>query len=304
MSLLPQLLGVACVGLAICCSSIHTIDQGFVGVYYRGGALLSRTSGPGFHTMLPIIDTVAPIQVTMQKDEVLNVPCGTSGGVMIHFEKIEVVNQLAADKVHDTVSKFGVEYDKPLLFDKVAHEVNQFCSSHTLHEVYVTLFDQVDEHIQTALVESLNEQAPGLQVLSVRVTKPKIPASIASNYEAMEAEKTRYLVVEQRQRVIEKESETEKRQAVIQAEKEAAVSKINSDKLVQQVLGEAQQEKTKADSLLYARQRDAEADKLRLTPEFLELRRIEELGRNTKIYFGPSIPTYYQALGAAAPAEP
>merc|ERR1719488_349793 len=170
--------------------------------------------------MLPIIDTVAPIQVTMQKDEVLNVPCGTSGGVMIHFEKIEVVNQLSADKVHD----------------KVAHEVNQFCSSHTLHEVYVTLFDQVDEHIQTALVQSLNEQAPGLQVLSVRVTKPKIPASIASNYEAMEAEKTRYLVVEQRQRVIEKESETEKRQAVIQAEKEAAVSKINSDKLVQQVL--------------------------------------------------------------------
>lgn len=34
------------------------------------------------------------IQATLQTDEVKNVPCGTSGGVMIYFERIEVVNKL------------------------------------------------------------------------------------------------------------------------------------------------------------------------------------------------------------------
>lgn len=35
-------------------------------------------------------------QVTLQTDEVKNVPCGTSGGVMIYFDRIEVVNILNA----------------------------------------------------------------------------------------------------------------------------------------------------------------------------------------------------------------
>jgi hypothetical protein len=30
----------------------------------------------------------------MQTDQVTNVPCGTQGGVMIYFDRIEVVNKL------------------------------------------------------------------------------------------------------------------------------------------------------------------------------------------------------------------
>lgn len=33
--------------------------------------------------------------MTLQTDEVKNVPCGTSGGVMIYFDRIEVVNILS-----------------------------------------------------------------------------------------------------------------------------------------------------------------------------------------------------------------
>lgn len=36
-------------------------------------------------------------QVTLQTDEVKNVPCGTSGGVMIYFDRVEVVNVLDRD---------------------------------------------------------------------------------------------------------------------------------------------------------------------------------------------------------------
>ena len=78
--------------------------KGFVGVYYRGGALLSKTSSPGFHMMIPFITSFRSIQVTLQTDEVKNVPCGTSGGVMIYFDRIEVVNILSPSAVYGYLS--------------------------------------------------------------------------------------------------------------------------------------------------------------------------------------------------------
>lgn len=53
-------------------------------------------SNPGFHMMIPLLTTYRAVQVTLQTDEVKNVPCGTSGGVMIYFDRIEVVNILDA----------------------------------------------------------------------------------------------------------------------------------------------------------------------------------------------------------------
>ncbi len=38
------------------------------------------------------------VQTTLQTDEVKNVPCGTSGGVMIYFDRVEVVNILDPEK--------------------------------------------------------------------------------------------------------------------------------------------------------------------------------------------------------------
>merc|ERR1719244_256424 len=176
--------------------------------------------------MLPFLTSVRNIQTTLQTDEVKNVPCGTSGGGMIYFDRIEVVNVLQPTAFYDTVKNYTYEYDKPLIFDKVHHELNQFCSGHNLQEVYIELFDQIDENLKASLQRDLTEMAPGLKVLSVRVTKPKIPEAIRKNYELMEAEKTKLLIATEKQKVIEKESETERKKAVIEAEKEAMVAKI------------------------------------------------------------------------------
>jgi hypothetical protein len=75
--------------------------------------------------------------------QVRDIPCGTKGGVMISFEKIEVVNRLNKEYVYDTILEFGVSYDKTWIYDKIHHEINQFCSSHSLQEVYIDKFDQV-----------------------------------------------------------------------------------------------------------------------------------------------------------------
>ena len=51
--------------------------------------------------MVPFLTMVRNIQTTLQTDEVKNVPCGTSGGVMIYFDRIEVVNVLQQGAVYD-----------------------------------------------------------------------------------------------------------------------------------------------------------------------------------------------------------
>lgn len=284
--------------------SLHKIDEGHVGVYYRGGALLKQTSNPGFHMMIPFITTFRTIQVTLQTDEVKNVPCGTSGGVMIYFDRIEVVNILSPDSVYDMVKNYTADYDKTLIFNKVHHELNQFCSVHNLQEVYINLFDQIDENLKTALQRDLNMMAPGLFVQAVRVTKPKIPETIRRNYEMMEAEKTKLLIAEQKQKVVEKDAETERKKAIIDAEKVAQVAKIQyAQKIAEQeslkkmshIEDEMHfsREKMKADGEYYSKQRLAEANKLLLSPEFLELKRYEAIASNNKIYFGKDIPSMF-----------
>merc|ERR1719334_2767715 len=254
--------------------------------------------------MIPFLTSVRNVQTTLQTDEVKNVPCGTSGGVMIYFARIEVVNILAKEAVYDIVKNYTADYDKPLIFDKVHHELNQFCSAHNLQEVYIDLFDQIDENLKSALQADLTTQAPGLIVLSVRVTKPKIPESIRKNYELMEAEKTQLLISNARQKVVEKEAETARKKAVIEAEKEAHVARIQYERKVQEKesirkMEEIEdhihlaKEKSKTDAEYYRIKREAEANALLLTKEYLDLKKFEALSTNRKVYFGPDIPNVY-----------
>ncbi|XP_050816198.1 LOW QUALITY PROTEIN: erlin-1-like [Gopherus flavomarginatus] len=285
-------------------SSIHKVDEGHLAVYYRGGALLTSPSGPGYHIMLPFITTFKSVQTTLQTDEVKNVPCGTSGGVMIYIDRIEVVNMLAPYAVYDVVKNYTADYDKTLIFNKIHHELNQFCSAHTLQEVYIELFDQIDENLKLALQKELNVMAPGLTIQAVRVTKPKIPEAIRRNFELMEAEKTKLLVVAQKQKVVEKEAETERKKALIEAEKVAEVAKIHyrqklMEKEAEKRISEIEdavllaRERTKADAEYYTARKMADSNKLKLTPAYLELKKYQAITANSKLYFGNSIPSMF-----------
>ncbi|KAL8595030.1 Erlin-2 [Nucella lapillus] len=284
--------------------SIHKIEEGHVGVYYRGGALLSSTSGAGYHFMLPVLTSYRSVQTTLQTDEVKNVPCGTSGGVIIYFERIEVVNKLDTSAVFDVVKNYTADYDKTLIYNKIHHELNQFCSIHNLQEVYIDLFDQIDENLRQALQRDLYQMAPGLTVQAVRVTKPKIPEQIRKNYEAMEGEKTKLLISIQKQKVVEKEAETERKKAVIEAEKQAQVAKITwqqkimekeSEKKIAEIEDQTHlaREKARADAEFYRITKDADANKMRLSRDFLEYSKYQALASNTKIFFGNRIPDIF-----------
>jgi regulator of protease activity HflC (stomatin/prohibitin superfamily) len=50
---------LAAAALLTALATLHQVDEGHVGVYWRGGALLDSTSGPGWHVRLPFVTTFA-----------------------------------------------------------------------------------------------------------------------------------------------------------------------------------------------------------------------------------------------------
>ncbi|CAD5124136.1 DgyrCDS12437 [Dimorphilus gyrociliatus] len=229
---------------------------------------------------------------------------------MIYFDRIEVVNLLARNAVHDVVRNYTADYDKTLIYDKIHHELNQFCSVHNLHEVYIDLFDQIDENLKIALQKDLTNMAPGLFIQSVRVTKPKIPEQIRKNYELMESEKTKLLIAVEKQKVVEREAETDRKRALIEAEKVSQVSKIQweqkvmekeSQKKISMIEDETYRAKQKAiaDAAFYTKQKEADANKIIFTREYLEVKKFEAISKNNKIYFGNNIPNMFIDSNAA-----
>jgi len=305
---------------------IHKVEEGHIGVYYRGGALLDGVSHPGLHFMIPWVTQVADVRVTLQTDTVRNVPCGTSGGVMIYFDKIEVVNILNADAAHSTVKDYGVNYDKTWIFDKVHHEINQFCSSHSLQDVYIEKFSLLDEELRVTLQKECTAWKTGITIVSIRVTKPRIPDGVKKNYEEVEQQKTQLMITTQQQTVALKAEETDKMKATIQADKEAEVAIIQAEQEANVAIINAQKEasvsrikvetsilekrgehtrekienemhlerqKALADANAFGIELEAEANIKKLTPIYLRSVLYNSLAKPEKVFFGDNIPQMF-----------
>jgi len=119
-------------------------------------------------------------------------------------------------------------------------------------------------------------------------------------------------VTEERQKVVKREAETEKVRALIEAEKIAAVEAVNLQLKMQQkqteqevatIANEMHTSKAKADAdaEFYRVSREAEANKLLLTPELLQLESVRALANNTKVFWGDSLPGLYADGGTLVP---
>lgn len=53
--------------------------------------------------------------------------------------------------VLEIVKNYTADYDKTLIFNKIHHELNQFCSVHTLQEVYIELFGECESLMSNSL---------------------------------------------------------------------------------------------------------------------------------------------------------
>jgi len=297
---------------------LHQIPEGHVGVYWRKGALTEIIAEPGFQIMIPFITKYATAQVTLQTDTVTDIPCGTSGGTTVYFDKIEVVNILNKDSVFRTIKLYGVNYDRTWIFDRIHHEINQFCSSHSLREVYIDKFETLDEALATALQTICDKYDTGIRILGIRVTKPRIPESVRTNYEAIEIAKTDLLVKQQLAKIAKKEEDILRVKATIEAEREAEVARINAEKHAniskitseREILQKEAEKKKRfiddeislhqknmlSDADHYTRLRIAETNNGLYTDEYLRFTLYSSLANNAKIFFGEKLPQIFSDL--------
>lgn len=103
---------------------------------------------------------------------------------------------------------------------------------------------------------------------------------------------------------MEKDAETDRKKAVIMAEKEAQIAKIQYEQKIMEKESlqrmatiedemHLAREKSKTDAELYQMRNKAEANKLLLTKEYIELRKVESLTQNSKIYYGQELPKVF-----------
>ena len=175
--------------------SIIQIESGKVGIVYRAGKLQETLLNPGFGVKIPYVDSVEQISLSFLTERVKDIPCGTNGGVTIYFELIEVVHRLKRPKVIETVANYSISYAQTWIVDRLHHEINQFCSTSSLQDIYISKFDQIDENLLVQLRKVLNIWAPGIELISIRVTKPIISDKLMAHYSEISNQQTQQLIL-------------------------------------------------------------------------------------------------------------
>ena len=72
-------------------AALHRVREGYVGVYFKNGALLEDISQPGIHWMQPFVTEVVHIRVTPETMKLSPMICTTQDGVKNVFRDVQVI---------------------------------------------------------------------------------------------------------------------------------------------------------------------------------------------------------------------
>lgn len=290
---------VVALGVTIACvvDSYHKINEGNVGIYYRHGALQDRVTDPGVHFLQPFIEDYVEVKVrpdTFTMEDVISV---TKDGVENRFKEITAITRIRKDKIVAMTRKYGPEFKRVLVFDRIVEELRIFCANHTIDEVYKTKFlaivEQVRERVKTS-IKRLGDE--GIEILNLVIPKPVIPSDIAENYKQVKVQWTKQLVAEQEKLTKEKLKETEEMEATADEERKKKVLEIRNEAKILEKEGEQkvskinnairqEAERTEAEIQKFKTETEAAANKLLLTKEYVQLNLAKALANNTKMYF-------------------
>ena len=131
-------------------------------------------------------------------------------GIENTFKEVTTITTIRKDKLVLMTKKFGSDFKKVLVFDRIKEELRIFCANHTIDEVYNTMFldivDTVLTNVHTS-IKRLGEE--GVEILNLVIHKPEIPTDIAHNYKQLKVQWTEQLVATQQQKTEKIKKETE-----------------------------------------------------------------------------------------------
>lgn len=282
---------------AIVMSSLHRIEEGNVGVYYKYGALMDSTTGPGIHYMSPFVVDVEEVQIRPQTDTLDPITAITKDGIQNTFLDVQVISRVKVAQLVPMIKTYGNNFREALITDRVKEELRKFCANHTIDDVYKVKFLEIAPHVKKNLISSIDRLGNGgMEILNLVIPKPNIPADIASNYKQVKVQWTKQLAESQQQITETIRKETEKLKALADAERTKAVLEINIQQQILEREGNQnisrienqirkEKEESIADIAKYKATKEAESNTLLYTDQYVQLEMAKSLTQNTKLYF-------------------
>lgn len=293
-------------GIVLIASSVHTIEEGNVGIYYRLGSLQEFHSLPGVNWKAPFITTMEEVMVRPATDEIESVSAVTKDGIQISFFKIQVISNVEIDLLITLIKKFGIDFKRALIFDRISEELRTSCASQNIDEVYNSEFLKIAPTVKTNVETSIKRLGlDGIRILNLVIPKPDIPSDIAQNYKQVKVQWTEQLVATQQQKTESIKKETEALKAVADAERQKRVLTIDLEKKILQKETERnvskinneihkEQEENMARVENFKRKLAAEANEVLYSDNYIKLEMAKALSNNTKLFFSGD----QSALGA------
>jgi len=225
--------------IAAIMDSRHIVEEGDVGIYYKFGALQDEVTEPGVHWKAAFVGEVKMVQVRPQTDTLYTMTAISKDGVENTFNDVQVISRVKKENLVKMVKSYGLRFRKALIFDRVKEELRIFCANHTIDQVYNTKFLNIVGTVKNNLIHHIETLGDGgLEILNLVVGKPNIPTDIANNYKQVKIQWTEKLVAQQKQQTQLVIKETEKQNAIADAERHKAVLRVTIEKQVLEKEGE------------------------------------------------------------------
>ena len=286
-------------------TSIHFIDEGHVGIYYKYGALQEGIGNPGLNFKAPFVSKHEQVTIRPTSNVIPIFKAVTKDAIPITFHDVEVISSVPMKNVQWLVKEFGAEFRTVLVFDRLKEEIRRHCFAHEIDQVYNEKFTEMTGVIVGETNKSIVRLAKGkIELLNLIIPKPEIPEDIAQNYQRVKVQWTEKLVAEKEMEKEEVKKQTQQMKAVADANREKEVKIIELQKQILQKEAEKNisiieneryklEEENRANVLKFSKQKEAEGNRLIYSDEYGYGNRIkmaEAFSRNNKIYFSGETP--------------
>jgi len=295
VSVVGGILGI--VALAGIIDGYHTVQEGYVGVYYKFGALQEAVTDPGVHFQQAFVTTTKSVLIRPEEKNMPSVEVVTKDGIEINFNGIGVLSTTKKEKLIKMIRKYGMGFKDVLIYDRIRENLRIFCAGKTIDEVYNEHFLEIVEAVKVDVEKHIKELGEdGVEVLNLVIPKPDIPQDIAQNYKQVKVQWTEQLVAKQQKVTEEIKKETELLRAVADAERQKEVLEISIQKQIIETEGQKNiseinnqivrdKQNNLADIAKYAKDKEAAGNQALFSPQYVKLQVAQSLVNNTKFFF-------------------
>lgn len=291
----------------------HVVEEGHRGMYYTLGALSETLTEPGLHLRLPPpFQTAIQVHVRPEVDTVKDLRCTAQDGTTISFPAVDVGNTLPAEHAHNVIKKYGMAYDKFLVYDQVKALVNSICANYTSHELKIEKYSLIDDDLKLGLEEIQDRLNTGLTIDSIRINEVRLPAALQQAYEQQATNRAEKKAAEEAFKRIEQQNlnsalqvqgENELLRLTAAEQDKMRIASAEAELGIKQRMAKVEDEiklhraKNEADMAVLAAEASAKAVTVEAaaninlhTSTYLQLEAYRALSNNAKMIFGNEIP--------------